>query len=381
MTCQPEGRWNDPFLAGGEEFASFWQAYLGGRRRDLMVILGVGFDRRMIGCAEVILAVGGEGARDCIGIEYDEGPGSHSQNYVSSRESNRGQLSALFAKRGEVTTREVRMFADDGRRVGSRSIVRAFDSLDEFREYSDVLVDISALPRSLYFPLLAKLLTLFDRAGMGLAPNLHVLVAHSPEIDGGIRSDGVDETAAFVLGFPAATFEREATREVPRVWIPLLGRGQGVQMERIHERVTPDEICPVVPCPAANPREADELILEYRELLFDQLLVEPQNIIHASESNPFEVYRELTRSIGRYNRALAPLGGCKAVLSAMSSKLLSVGALLCAYELSASGSDSERVDVGVAHVDCQGYRVLSSASEQASVTLYSMWLCGECYGE
>ncbi len=273
------------------------------------------------------------------------------------------------------------MFADDGRRVGSRSIVRAFDSLDEFREYSDVLVDISALPRSLYFPLLAKLLTLFDRAGMGLAPNLHVLVAHSPEIDGGIRSDGVDETAAFVLGFPAATFEREATREVPRVWIPLLGRGQGVQMERIHERVTPDEICPVVPCPAANPREADELILEYRELLFDQLLVEPQNIIHASESNPFEVYRELTRSIGRYNRALAPLGGCKAVLSAMSSKLLSVGALLCAYELSASGSDSERVDVGVAHVDCQGYRVLSSASEQASVTLYSMWLCGECYGE
>lgn len=116
-------------------------------------------------------------------------------------------------------------------------------------------------------------------------------------------------------------------------------------------------------------------MIEYRELLFDQLRVEPRNIIYAAESNPFEVYRQLMRSILHYDRALKPLGGCKVALSAMSSKLASMGVLLAAYEL---GRRDPKVTVGVAHVESQGYRVESNGTAP-STTLFTMWLSGECY--
>lgn len=91
-------------------------------------------------------------------------------------------------------------------------------------------------------------------------------------------------------------------------------------------------------------------MIEYRNMLFDQLRVEPRNIIYAAEAT-FEVYRQLMRSILHYQQALNPLGGCKS-LSAMSSKLASIGVLLAAYEL---GRRDPKVVVGVAHVEAQGY--------------------------
>jgi len=36
----------------------------------------------------------------------------------------------------------------------------------------------------------------------------------------------------------------------------------------------PDEICPVLPFPALNPRRGDNLVLEYRDLLFDRLRID-----------------------------------------------------------------------------------------------------------
>lgn len=73
-------------------------------------------------------------------------------------------------------------------------------------------------------------------------------------------------------------------------------------------------------------------MVEYRELLFEEIRIEPRNVIHAHERNPFDLYRTLDRLYARYSRALNPLGEVSLVLSAHSSKLLSVGVLLTAYE-------------------------------------------------
>lgn len=380
MTPAPHFRWNDYFMRGADEFAPFWQDLLAYGDRRVLFILGHGFDRRMCLGVEAIAGAREGGVRDAIVIEYDEGPRSHSQAYAGLRRQNGERLQSLLEGRGNVTRRRITMFTSDGRHVGARSITNEFETMAEFASYSDVVVDVSALPRGLYFPLLSKLLSLFDRdAGERKRPNLHVVVAHSPSLDRRIIDEGVEENASFLHGFSAASFEREATKDQPRIWIPLLGRAQKIQLDRIYELVSPHEICPLLPSPANNPREADDLVLEYRELLFDQLRVEPQNFIYASEANPFEVYRQLMRSILHYRDALEPLGGCKAVLAAMSSKLLSVGALLAAYELSQWRSGPDRVDVGVAHVDAQGYRVQETDEEERAVELYSLWLCGECY--
>jgi hypothetical protein len=369
-------RWRDYFLRDGEGFDEFWKPFLAERKRDLLFVLGHGFDVRMCDGIERVLSLGGEGARDVALIAFNEGAESPSQSYRDQRKVNGERIEKLVQGRGKIGHRDIKMFSDDNRRIGARSIAQEFASSAEFRSYTDVVVDISALPRSLYMPLLAKLLALFDAEPKdGEKRNLHVVVSHSPATDGAIVEEGLEESASYLHGFAAAKLESESTSSQPKIWIPVLGKRQQAQLERINQFVAPDEICPLLPSPAQDPREGDSIMIEYRELLFDQLRVEPRNIIYAAESNPFEVYRQLMRSILHYDRALKPLGGCKIALSAMSSKLASIGVLLAAYEL---GRREPKVTVGVAHVESQGYRV-EQTDTAPSTTLFTMWLTGECY--
>jgi hypothetical protein len=373
-------RWRDYFLRAGEQFDAFWRAFLGERKRDILFVIGYGFDPRMCDALSRILQLGGDGARDVALVSFDEGPDSPSHQYVGQKQANGVLLHKLLGSRGTVTHRTITMFSEEGRRVSARSIASVFGSSSEFGVSSDIVVDISALPRGLYLPLLAKMLALFDQQPSDAASrNLHVVVSHSPSTDGAILEEGLEESASYLHGFAAAALESESTRAQPMIWIPVLGRGQQVQLERIHDLVKPDEICPLLPSPADNPREGDALIIEYRDLLFDQLRVEPRNIIYAAESNPFEVYRQIMQSILHYHRALHPLGGCKVAVSAMSSKLASIGVLLAAYEL--GRRDGTRITVGVAHIESQGYRVEPVAANQRTTALYTMWLAGECYAE
>lgn len=119
--------------------------------------------------------------------------------------------------------------------------------------------------------------------------------------------------------------------------------------------------------------------MEYRELLFDQLQLDKSNFIYASETNPFEVYRQLRRAILHYAEALQPLGGSNAVISANSSKLLSVGALLAAYEIKRAGRD-----IAIAHVEAHGYTVRNFEEYELDrlaneSRLHCLWLFGDCY--
>ena len=369
-------RWRDYFLRDSERFDEFWKPFLGERKRDVLFVLGHGFDSRMCDGIERVLSLGGEGARDVALIVFHEGPESSSQTYLDQRTANGERLAKLVQERGKIEQRDIKMFSDDGRRVGARSIAHEFSSSAEFHSYTDVVVDISALPRGLYLPLLAKFLALFDGEQKDdEGRNLHVIVSHSPATDSAIVEEGLEESASYLYGFAAAVLESESTSGQPKIWIPVLGTRQQAQLERIHTLISPDEICPLLPSPAEDPREGDSLMIEYRELLFDRLRVEPRNIIYAAESNPFEVYRQLMRSILDYDRALKPLGGCKVALSAMSSKLASIGVLLAAYEL---GRRDPKVTVGVAHVESQGYR-FERTNTASSTTLFTMWLSGECY--
>jgi hypothetical protein len=169
----------------------------------------------------------------------------------------------------------------------------------------------------------------------------------------------------------------EATEGIPKVWIPILGEGQRNQLERIYILVNPDEICPVLPFPSLSPRRGDELLIEYRELLFDHWRIEPRNIIYSSEQNPFETYRQIQRAVLHYNQALESLGGCKAAVSAVSSKLLSLGAFLATYELKSTG-----ISIGLAHIEAQGYEVVggdNTDSMPVEGELFTLCLAGECY--
>lgn len=87
--------------------------------------------------------------------------------------------------------------------------------------------------------------------------NLHVIVSHSPGIDDSIVEDGLEDSASYSFGFPAAALESDSTSTQPMIPIPVLGTRQKLQLEKIHSLVSPDEICPLLPSPSQNPRKGD----------------------------------------------------------------------------------------------------------------------------
>lgn len=368
-------RWEDYVLDRGAALQKLWSALTAKGEQRILFVLGRGFDPRMCVGVDMVLQAGGSGRCNILAIEFDEGDSSPSYTHSTQIETNWAELQRLTTGRANLSTTRLHMWSRDHRRVSSRNAARIFNSISDVCEYTDVIIDISTLPRSIFFPLIAKVLYLLDSSA-GSKPNLHVFVAEDSELDKHITQGGIDEAAAYVHGFGRG-LDIEATAQLPRVWIPLLGERQLLQLKRVHELVSPNEVCPVLPSPSVNPRRSDNLVPEYREFLLDGLRVEPRNFIFASEWNPFEVYLQIRRCILQFREALEPLGGCKVVLSAHSSKLLSVGALLAAYELHKPG-----VDVGIAQVESEGYIMQFSPGDPLSADqaeLWSLWLAGEPY--
>lgn len=370
-SLQPQ-RWKDAVLESGSDLQNFWQRHLAERKRSILFILAKGFDPRMCIGIEMLLELAGSTQLDIDLIEFDEGPTSPSRDYIDLVDRNMTRIECLMQKRGAVRRYSLKMRSEDGRRITSQGAFQLYRQFKDIEGYSDIILDISAAPRGVYMPLAAKILYLVDQANsQGHCPpvNFHIMVAENSTLDANIQDEGVEERADYIPPFRGA-MDREATSGEPRIWIPVLGENQRVQLERIHDLVLPDEICPVLPSPAQDPRRADNLIRDYHGLLFDNWVIEPKNFLYGCERNPFEVYRQIARAICSYRESFIPLGGSKFVLSALSSKLLSISALLVAYDFKA-----QNTDIGIAHVDCHGYRVVAGPIPKPELS--GLWLTGE----
>ena len=350
-------RWDPYLLKSGPDFATYWKEYLGVTSRDMLLILGCGFDPRSCVGIDGLLSVGGAGRRDCMMLSFDEGVDSPDPTQVAATAANKERLLSLVRRAdGQVDEQTVKMWIGEGpgrRRVSSKNASGIVATPDRISSYSTIVMDISAMPRSIYFPLIARILHLLDRAfdssHPDRGPRFYVVVSENPDLDNSIRGVDLDDDARYIPGLGAAV-DAEATAEIPRVWMPILGEAHEAQLGKVFQLVNPDEICPVLPSPARNPRRADDILAEYRQLLFDTWRIEPRNLLYGSELNPFDVYRQLTRSSRQYSTALNPVGGCKVVFSAHSSKLTSLGALLATYQLRNDG-----LTVGLAHVEPRAY--------------------------
>lgn len=374
MTDGSPLRWDTYFMARDAGFDEFWRQFLDCSERRLLYILGNGSDPRMCLGVEHVLEAGAAGRLHVMLLTCDEGSSSLSQEHNRGVEINVEGLRSLLDGRATLETRSISMWAHDGtsrRRTSSVESARLISS-SQLDEYTDVVIDIGALPRSVYLSLIGRLMYLSREHRTTGRLNLHVIVAEDSSLDRDIIAVGIDENADYVYGFGGG-LDLESSGETPTVFMPILGEGQRDQLIAIYGRVTPEEICPILPFPSRDPRRGDNLIVEYRELLFDQWRIEPRNIIYASELNPFDAYRQICRAALRYDQVLQPLGGCKIALAALSSKLISLGALLSAYDLHCRG-----LCVGLADVEAEGY-ILPEKGGRYSPSLFSLWLVGECY--
>ncbi len=368
MRTKTKRRWDDYLLKSGRKHREFWIEYLKSPK-DILYVMGVGFDPRMCVGIRSVLESGGGGMRDCMLIRFAEGPNSASGDLSPEVEKNEEEFRRTTEGRATLRERRIRMEDDDGHRTGSAESAAIFKSISELRGYTDIILDISSLPSGVYLPLLGKILSLLDGCRGG-APNLHVLATENPATDGSIRKSGLQDRASILHGFPGR-LGTVADEDSTTVWIPVLGEGQQAQLERISDMVNPKEICPVIPSPSRNPRRGDDLLLEYRNVFTSH--IEPRNVIYAAESNPFELYRQIQDAVDHYRKALKPLGNPRFVLSALSSKLMSIGVFLAAYETMSHGDD-----VGIVHVDATGYSWSKSETSHGD-EVFSMWIYGECY--
>ncbi|MBL7061946.1 MAG: hypothetical protein ISS54_04345 [Dehalococcoidia bacterium] len=379
MVLVKDNRWSNYFMSHGPDFDSFWDGYLGRSERNLMFVLGHGFDPRMCHAISLIFGKKGKGLRDCIALHYQDDSKLQPQHHADLLENNWANLNEVVKKvGGNILKRGIKMQSKGKLRYASISAANVFDSLDQLSDYTDIIIDVSAMPRGVYFPLIHKLLVLIDNAQEKVKPNpnLHIIVWEDQKLDSCIVDEGLEEKASYLHSFGA--IELETTKDMPIVWIPVLGEGQSEQLEKIRAFINPNEVCPLLPFPSINPRRADALIAEYHHFLFfGELSVEPRSIIYADERNPFQAYREIRKTINHYDRVMDIIGGCKVAISPISSKLLSIGALLAAYESRKQGKL-----VGVTHVECHDYRIEGDVEDLISAARgvpHEIWLAGECY--
>jgi hypothetical protein len=373
--------WWDPYnLYRADRFGTFWRAHLATGERRLLFIVGAGFDPRVIGPATEIVACAPNVARKCIAIDMSEGYGTDDAASELGVRNLQG-LRALFPG-DRLEIRHLVTTDADGIRDVSRSAAVLFADLDTWiGDHTDIIVDISALPRLVYLTLLNTLLAHLVKpdadAPLDSSVNLHVVYAESASIDGAIAKFEIDNDLAPIQNL-GIRLDEEASLSWPIVWFPVLAEDVLEQLTRIGERTNPDEICPVLPVQSVDARRGDNIINALGEFLFDRYDVDIRDILRATEFNPFQLYRSLMQTMARYEDSLKLFGGARFVLSPLSSKGLSIGCLLAAFEKRAIGNRAN-VRVGLAHVESRRYEAANLGAE-AKFQLISAWLTGECYG-
>lgn len=361
-----EPRWDRNFMVRGNVFAEFWKLLKSQKAMNALFICGAGFDPRALNSIERLVTAG-VNISECRLIEYSSGSGLVSDENLKRAESHRTRLRTLFPST-QLKPIGISMKSIDGRNTGGLRVSEAFRDPDSFQGFTDIIIDITALPAELYFPLVGTLLQIWQMPQcVKKLGNLHVVVCDNPEVDSMIVSEGGDK-AEFMYGF-AGSLQRASVGTPIPIWAPVLGENQLAHLQKIYELLRPEVIAPVLPFPARDPRRADALLLEYSPA-FETWGVDPIDILYADEQNPFDLYKKLCTLASNFVESLNALGTAQIAISSHSSKIHSLGALLAAWEK----------QLGVAHVQPTGHIVNGTFNQDhRSGELFEIWLAGEAY--
>ena len=355
------GNWDSyVMIEGDKEVIDFWKDPDCPKGRTLL-LMGEGFDPRMNNVLKAFVEAGAE--IDCKIIVYGDYTKSPNALMVERNIEVRNNL----LERGSVP------FSFYQLKIGTkRDLNRGVKFLNKELEsltsgFDNVIVDISALPRVLYFNIVRTIYNSQDNK------NLFIVVSENAKIDRCIKYINLaDDLEPMVKFNPGIGLEAEPDRI--RIQISLLGENGLEKWNRIVGHFNPDEDFPVVPYPSLDPFRTDSIIKEYKDLFKQEDAKD--NIIYAHERNPFELYRLLSRFIKSEDEILNKLEqeACYGI-ALLSSKLLSVGALLTAME--------NPNEVAIYNVISRDYGIESIDFEELNKksTTFLMWIKGDAYNE
>ncbi len=238
------------------------------------------------------------------------------------------QLRGVAANPVEITSIDI--LADDGAPVGGRNACKQVDDWLGSKSYTDVVVDATGMSRCTAFPVVKLLHELAGDRQL----KVHLLVADGNHPVSHVSSISNDR-ADWMHGFPA-TSELDDGASALKLWIVQLSEKAGVALQTMfRELSTPEEVCPVLPFPAADPRRADQLLMEHRDYWQGEWFETPSSFIRAHESDPMDVFRSIGRLHESRTEALAGPGLLsQTILSPVGRRLPGIGMLLAALSYS-----------------------------------------------
>lgn len=353
--------WNNCITHDDDAVGGFIDSYFGKDDRKCLFVGGAGFDPRASKVAEQLSAVMGD---RLSGVLIREERTEASDTLRERADANEATMCALGKT---FTVLDVRIFDPaDNAPVGGQKIVDALRRFDLPIDVTDVVLDMSALSTGISFPAARYLLEICEsRADL----NFHIMISSNPELDARIVGEPYS-APSMVRGFsgPGST----SRLPIARVWLPQLAAGRMPTLQKIiAAQDSPYKICPILPFPARNPRRADDLLSEFRELLDDRT-VDVRDFLYVSERNPLDTFRKLSMLKQRYDRTMEDVYQPELLLSPLGSKVMAVGAMMAAIEH----------DLPVQHVENVRYdfdpdRSLPSG-EPVDVTVH-IWLHGPIY--
>lgn len=332
--------WENYVFRRGVEAEELWDQMFKDRVQGtptrLLYITGRGFDLR----ANVVLDcfVQRLKASECeiasaklvlVGLEgYQLSDELHAQTA-----ENAAALVETFSTIGQTERIDIARSADGEDDLTAATVVRnaANQILAHVDGCTDVVLDVSSLPRISYLTILLSLLTKLVPDTQAVNPlsaggvTLHVLVGEDAKLDSKISSEDPGNDLVLIPGY-AEAMQSEAKQEAHMVWFPLLGENRVPQLEKVEGSIPAwAEICPVLPHPSRNPRRGDELLQEYAGALVGRRQIPFSNFLYVHEAHPFEAYRQLIEAMLRFRRTMAVVGGCRLVVTPLSSKLVTIG--------------------------------------------------------
>ena len=102
------------------------------------------------------------------------------------------------------------------------------------------------------------------------------------------------------------------------------------------------------------------------------------NILYAHEANPFETYRQILSAMERYRETMGVIGGCRLVVTPLSSKLMSLGAGLACFELRPSGM-TENYGIAIPLAEPMRYHISKEDLRASRPELSALLLTGDAY--
>lgn len=376
-------RWERCVDHRGRAVQTFAAQHFGEPHRRVLLVGGAGFDPRSLTVARLLAPV--LGARLDALLLRERRP-SPSPALRDRADAHIAELQGLIPSMQVV---DVTVFESDGAVSVGRQVVEAIRAVDVTR-YTDIVVDFSALSIGSSFPITRLLLERLEAAdqqddtesdaepndgaptagAVDRRVNLHAMVTARPTTD-----DRIVPSPSSVVG-PVHGFHGryglDETERAAKLWLPQLRFGQRGVLERLYDYLRPDDVVPVLPFPAHDPRIGDRLIEHYATEFESRWSVDARSIMYADETSPLDFYRTVLRIDDGRHPVFAETGGSLLILSPAGSKVLALGGMMAAVER----------DLPVMYVETLSYTAeieTDDGTSYSAADVVHVWLFGEAY--